>query len=294
MHFASKFLTAWLLLSSVGFGQGFYDTKTDVTPVESVVLMADSATTYDVGNRVAVVLTKPDPEPVAAATINVVSSAKWVVVKGGKDQFSLVDLPKLDADHWLLTGSPGEYTVFVSLSGPNGPPEFIWKKVELGKIVPGPVDPAPEDPVSDYKDLIDTTKKVVVSTKDPMTAKRLAIAYLEVTKDPSGDLPTLLEKAKAKRYEVLLSRTGDSLKADWQTALQAISDELGNVYKTAEEYKKALRAMAEAMADASNSSSITAELPASNPVVHPASSRSFRWVQQCNNDGTCTWLRVWD
>jgi hypothetical protein len=293
MQLATKVLTVWLLLSSVSFGQGFYDTTTDVTPVESVVLMADSATTYDVGDRVAVVLTKPDPEPVAAATINVVSSAKWVVVKGGKDQFSLVDLPKLDSDHWLLTGSPGEYTVFVSLSGPNGPPEFIWKKVELGKVGPGPVEPVPDDPVSDYKDLVATTKKVVVATGDPVTAKKLAIAYLELANDSSGDLATLLDKAKTKRYEVLLSRKGDSLKADWQTALQAIGDELGKVYKTAEEYKKALRAMAEAMADASNSSSIKAVAPVSVPVVKQVRPRSFRWVQQCNN-GVCTWVRVWE
>lgn len=251
-----------------------YETKTTITPIESQIFLADSATKYDQGDRVAVILENPDPDPVLGLVLKIESKARWVTVQAGATFTELRALSEVEAGKWLLIGPAGEYLVLIVESDPDGPPAFQFMSVTLGppqlEPEPSPGEPAPSPP-GDFSTLTTMVKASVEAMAEPRVANHLARVYQRVAADPR----LALGDASKARQAALLELRGVS--SPWHIEFakwDAEAERLGT--DNLEQYRKAVKAVADGFGST----------PAA---IAGSATKPVKYRQICVN-GVCYWV----
>jgi hypothetical protein len=255
----------WLLMCSVAVAQ--YNTQAEVKPIEAQVVMADAATVYQTGERVAVVLQKPDPKPSLGAVLEIKSDAKWVSVQAGPTFESLRALSQIEAGKYLLVGQAGKYLVLIVESSPDGPPVLQFLSVSLGAPQPEPDNPSDPPPPGGFAALTELVKQSVGAMNEPRVASALLQAYSQVAENPGLQLGD----ASKARQAALLNLRGVTkpwnVEFDkWEAEIKKVG--VGDLVK----YRESLRAIVAGLKGAG----VTA-------------ATAVRYRQVCI-DGVCYWV----
>ena len=203
---------------------GQYNTTAEVKPIAAQVIMADAVTTYKSGDRVAVILEKPDPKPSLGAILEINTEAKWISVQAGPTFEQLRALTEVEAGKFLLVGQAGKYLVLIVESSPDGPPVIQFLSVSLGTPQPEPEDPTdPPVPPGDFTSVTDMVKQSVLLMNEPRVATALLAAYSRIAESPTltyGDV------SKARQDALLalrgVSRPWDVEFQKWETEIARI------------------------------------------------------------------------
>lgn len=222
-----------------------FETKVAVTPTSAIT--AQSARIEELSDRVAIFVEGEDPERKLGLRIAVQSTAKFVAVRAViVGQGRPIAVSKLKSGDWLLFGKPAIYAITVIESDPEKGLNFTDVEATIGKP-DKPTDPDIPPPI-DTSELFKVAKAATQLVNDPTTAKALSAAY----KSAANELmQQTIDEAKqivgAKRRAVLLARTGESLRKDWNAWLVSIEPEVAKHLGTLEAYKSALLTLAKAL-----------------------------------------------
>lgn len=256
-----------LLLAESVFGQ--YNTTAEVKPIAAQVIMADAVTTYKSGDRVAVILEKPDPKPSLGAILEIKTDAKWISVQAGPSFEQLRALTEVEAGKFLLVGQAGKYLVLIVESSPDGPPVIQFLSVSLGTPQPEPEDPPPP---ADFAALTEIVKSSVLAMNEPRVAAALLAAYAKVAESPT----LALGDGSKARQEALLSIRG--VTRPWNVEFAKWEAEAARVgVANPDRYRAAMRAI------------VTGLRAAGVSGVASTLSPAVKYRQVCVN-GVCYWV----
>jgi hypothetical protein len=233
------------------FADGPFDTQVTVSQANAIV--AKSAKIEQLSDRVALFLEGEEPERKLGLRIAVKSTAKFVAVRAVVvGQGRPVVVSRLAGGDYLLFGQPAIYAITVIESDPEKGLNFTDVESEIvGEKPTEPDKPSepdkPEPPSnSDLAKLESVSREASKKLNDPKTSQALAAAYrkaaLEIESASTVEAAKLI--AQMARRQVLLSRSGASLAADWNSWMKAIEPEIMKHLGSVKSYQGAVLAVA--------------------------------------------------
>jgi hypothetical protein len=235
------------------FADGPFDTQVTVSQANAIV--AKSAKIEQLSDRVALFLEGEEPERKLGLRIAVKSTAKFIAVRAVVvGQGRPVVVSRLAGGDYLLFGQPAIYAITVIESDPEKGLNFTDVESEIvGEKPTEPDKPSepdkPEPPSSDLAKLESVSREASRKLNDPKTAQALAAAYRKAVSELESASTVEAAKliAQMARRQVLLSRSGASLAADWNSWMQTIEPEIMKHLGSVKAYQGAVSAVAKSL-----------------------------------------------